>query len=61
MCLQDGDTPLSWASYKGHTETVKFLVENKADINAKDKVSMPCMTSMIKVTEFDYQHMTVSE
>jgi ankyrin repeat protein len=26
------------ASQEGHTETVAFLLENKADINAADKV-----------------------
>ena len=36
---QDGDTPLSGASYDGHTDLVRLLLENKADPNISDKVS----------------------
>ena len=28
-------TPMHWATRNGHTETVRFLAENKADVNAK--------------------------
>ena len=37
--MQDGDTPLTRASNKGHHETVEVLVTHKADVNAKGKVS----------------------
>lgn len=30
-------TPMHWAAERGHTEIVKILAENKADLNAKDK------------------------
>ncbi len=36
--LQDGGTPLYWASFFGHKETVMFLLEQRADANALDKV-----------------------
>ena len=28
---------MHWAAKNGHTEIVKILTENKADLNAKDK------------------------
>ena len=30
------ETPMHWAASNGHTEIVQFLVENKADVNAKN-------------------------
>jgi ankyrin repeat protein len=36
--LQDGSTPAFRASENGHTQTLALLLENKADVNAKDKV-----------------------
>ncbi|KAJ9659039.1 hypothetical protein H2198_003328 [Neophaeococcomyces mojaviensis] len=33
----DGKTPLTWAAEKGHEAVVKLLVENGADLEAKDK------------------------
>jgi ankyrin repeat protein len=36
--MQNGITPAYEASHEGHTETVAFLLANKADINAADKV-----------------------
>jgi ankyrin repeat protein len=32
----DGETPLHWAAANGHNDVVKFLLANKADVNAKD-------------------------
>ena len=37
--LQNGNTPLYWASENGHLETAKMLIEKGADVNAADKVS----------------------
>jgi ankyrin repeat protein len=36
--MQDGSTPAHFASANGHTETLAFLLANKADINAAAKV-----------------------
>jgi hypothetical protein len=36
--MQDGLTPAYGASISGHTETLAFLLANKADINAASKV-----------------------
>ena len=37
-CLQDGSTALMGASYTGNINMVKYLVEHKADVNAKNEV-----------------------
>ena len=36
--LQKGWTPIKIASYNGHSDTVKMLVDNGADVNIADKV-----------------------
>ena len=38
--LQKGCQPLHYAAYNGQAETVQLLLSNKADINAKNKVSI---------------------
>ena len=38
--MQDGRTPLRTASYNGHAEIVKALIEGIADLEAKDNVRM---------------------
>ncbi len=30
---EDGRTPLVWAAYNGHTEVVRFLIEDRIDVN----------------------------
>ena len=30
-------TPMHWAVFKGHTEIVKILAQNKVDLNVKDR------------------------
>ena len=39
MFLQYHQTPLHLAAYYGQTDTVKMLIDNGADVNAKDEVS----------------------
>ena len=36
--MQDGNTPLHYASSHGHTELCALLLRAKADVEAKDKV-----------------------
>ena len=37
--LQDGRTALMWASYSGHLECVKDLLDKGAEVNMQSKVS----------------------
>lgn len=37
--LQMGETPIIRAAHNGHFQTVKFLVDHGADVNALDMVS----------------------
>jgi hypothetical protein len=37
---QEGRTALMWAAMNGHTEAVKALIENGADVKVKDKVRL---------------------
>ncbi len=30
------DTPLIWSAYEGHTDVCRLLLENAADVNARD-------------------------
>ena len=39
MFLQGHQTPLHHAARFGDTDTVKILIDNGADVNAKDEVS----------------------
>ena len=39
MFLQDGDTPLYDAATYGHTDIVKMLLREGADVNVKNEVS----------------------
>ncbi len=34
--ILSGTTPLLWSSVSGHLEVCQFLVQNRADVNAKD-------------------------
>ena len=40
ICFQWFQTPLHEASREGHLETVRLFLEQGADVNARDKVSM---------------------
>ena len=42
--MQDGDTALTLASWKGHTAVVKELLAAQADVNVQDKVSDDIIT-----------------
>ena len=37
--LQDGRTPLHWASESGHSNIVYLLLSYRGNVNVKDKVS----------------------
>ena len=39
LLLQDGMTALHWACSNGHTEVVKHLINNNADITGTNNVS----------------------
>ena len=36
ILIEQGNTALQLASFKGHTETVKLLIEKGADVDIKD-------------------------
>ena len=38
--LQDGKSPLHAASFKGHLEIVKTLIEAKANVNSTTKIGI---------------------
>ena len=40
LLLQDGETALMIASQKGHTETVKCLIDGKASVDMQQKASI---------------------
>ena len=52
LSLQDGQTALFYAASRGHTDTVKMLVDYGAAVDFRDKVgnlghsSIPCKWSM---------------
>ena len=39
IIIQDQNTPLHFAAFRGHTDSVALLAANGADVNMKDKVS----------------------
>ena len=41
LFLQDGWSALMWASWEGHSEIVKYLVEAEAALNLKSRVRCP--------------------
>ena len=48
--LQDGKTPLIWASREGKLDVVKYLVEEcEADVNAEDQVKQPTESNRLLV------------
>ena len=47
--LQDGSSPLSIASQKGHLDVVKTLIENGANINQAVMVSTHIPTHLLKL------------
>jgi len=44
LILQDGKTALMGACAAGHLSVAQYLVDRRADINAKDNVSYDIMT-----------------
>jgi ankyrin repeat protein len=56
--MQDGLTPVSGASFNGHTETVAFLLANKADINAASKVQQFKIFNYLSV--IDNEHFNIA-
>jgi len=38
LSIQDGKTPLMAASFSGHTEVVRVLIEANAHVNQQNKV-----------------------
>jgi len=43
-CTQCGITALSSASWEGHQEVVRLLLQEKADVNIRDEVHVPSVT-----------------
>ena len=47
LFIQDGSTPLFWASGYGHTAVVELLLLNNADVSISDEVyKYMCMNNM---------------
>ena len=38
-CIQDDNTPLYWASKKGHRDLAELLLGRKADVDVQNKVT----------------------
>ena len=47
--IQNGDTALHGASFKGHTDVVRLLITRGATVDIKDKVSRSCDISVFLV------------
>lgn len=52
--FQDGYTSLIWASMKGYFEVVKFLIENSANIDHADNVSIYISVSVVNLISIKY-------
>ena len=60
MWLQNGDTALLLACQEGHIECVRYLVENGADIEAKDNVSNMCnFLTILFLIQWEYCAVTL--
>jgi hypothetical protein len=51
MWMQMMETPLIRCAHNGHFQTVKFLVEQGADVNAIDLVQAHCQHSRASTTK----------
>ena len=43
LCVQNGQTALYVASYKGHDKIVELLLRREADVNHQIKVKLLCV------------------
>ena len=55
MCfIQDGSTPLMTASFNGHVDIVRILIEAQAQVNIQTKVYVHY--NLLKSTDFTLSH-----
>ena len=54
LYLQNGSTPLMWASFNGNTEIMEYLIKMKAEMEIQDNVSMNYLVREIETNYLNF-------